>query len=121
MLLIRRSGHVYSDASTELVSGVESLVSSVVHLTTPTMVLCDQCTQGGILAGEPKGSIQPNGAYFASGPAEQTGKKKAIILLTDVFGLPLNNPKILADEFAEQVECDVWVPDIFAGESRWPY
>ncbi|KAF7316584.1 DLH domain-containing protein [Mycena indigotica] len=41
----------------------------------------------------------------------------AIILLTDIFGLPLNNARIIADNFAKSLECDVYVPDLFAGRS----
>jgi len=67
-----------------------------------------------VLDGEPTGIISSiDGAYFASGPDGTT--KRAIILLTDIFGLPLKNSKILADNFALQLRCDVWVPDFFAG------
>ncbi|KAJ7794125.1 hypothetical protein B0H14DRAFT_3093800 [Mycena olivaceomarginata] len=31
------------------------------------------------------------------------------------LGLKLKNPKILADQFAQYLKCDVWVPDVFAG------
>lgn len=33
-------------------------------------------------------------------------------------GLKLKNPKILADQFAQYLKCDVWVPDVFAGARR---
>jgi len=55
-----------------------------------------------------------DGAYLAAGPAEGN-KKAAVVLLTDIFGLPLKNSKILADIFAERLGVDVWVPDLFAG------
>ena len=41
---------------------------------------------------------------------------KAIICLTDMFGLDLVNPKIIADKYAEQLGCNVYVPDLFGGE-----
>ena len=65
--------------------------------------ICEHCTTGSILPGEPKG-VLINGAYFAAGhdPAQS---KKAILLLTDIFGLPVKNCKILADHFAEKVGC----------------
>lgn len=81
------------------------------------MAFCQHCTQGTVLPGEPKWSMQPNGAYFAPGQSDQTGTKNAVLLLTDIFGLPLKNSKIMADKFAEQLGCDVWVPDVFAGTS----
>jgi carboxymethylenebutenolidase len=82
---------------------------------------CEQCTQGYILPGEPAGSMV-NGAYFAPAPADAapSGLKKAIVLLTDIFGLPLKNSKILADDLAKRVGCDVWVPDFFEGASQAP-
>ena len=40
---------------------------------------------------------------------------KAIILLTDIFGVDLVNCKLNADEISKRVGCDVWVPDIFGG------
>jgi dienelactone hydrolase len=56
--------------------------------------------------------------YFAAAPNDATQRTKAIVLLTDIFGLPLPNPRILADQLAEQVGVDVWVPDFFNGASH---
>jgi dienelactone hydrolase len=54
--------------------------------------------------------------YFTAAPNDATQRTKAIILLTDIFGLPLPNPRIVADQLAEQVGVDVWVPDLFNGK-----
>ena len=77
---------------------------------------CEQCTQGYILPGEPAGTIV-DGAYLAQAPedAASSGPKRAIVYLTDIFGLPLKNSKIIADELSKRVGCDVWIPDLFAG------
>ncbi|KAJ7804047.1 hypothetical protein B0H14DRAFT_2885955, partial [Mycena olivaceomarginata] len=65
---------------------------------------CPDCFKGSVLDGEPTGVISGiDGAYFA--PA----------LPTQTPGLNLKNPKILADQFALHLACDVWVPDFFAG------
>jgi carboxymethylenebutenolidase len=53
--------------------------------------------------------------YFTPARGDSTQPTKAIILLTDIFGLPLPNPRIVADHLAEQVGVDVWVPDFFEG------
>ncbi|KAF8208909.1 Alpha/Beta hydrolase protein [Mycena galopus ATCC 62051] len=75
---------------------------------------CPDCFRGSVLDGEPTGHISDlDDAYFA--PGGNPGSKRAIILLTDGFGLKLKNPKILADHFALHLKCDVWVPDFFAG------
>jgi hypothetical protein len=74
---------------------------------------CPDCTNGGVLPGEPSGTFSTNGAYYAAAP--EPTSKRAVLLLTDVFGLALKNPKILADGLATRLACDVWVPDIFDG------
>lgn len=74
---------------------------------------CPDCFKGSVLVGKPTG-VMVQGAYFATGGLSD----RAIILLTDIFGLPLNNSQILADNFAKHLKCDVWVPDMFAGASR---
>ncbi|KAF7365251.1 DLH domain-containing protein [Mycena venus] len=96
---------------------------------------CPDCFTGSVLVGEPTGVISNiDGAYFANGGNSESESKRAIILLTDIFGvieplltknsaltsrcyegLKLKNPKVLADQFALNLKCDVWVPDLFAG------
>jgi len=53
-----------------------------------------------------------DGSYLAAAPSG-TPSKRAVVFLTDAFGLPLINCKIMADEFARRLDCDVWVPQIF--------
>jgi dienelactone hydrolase len=76
---------------------------------------CTYCYKGFVLPGEPKGSMVGQ-AYFTPAPSDATQQTKAIVLLTDIFGLPLPNPRIVADHLAEQVGVDVWVPDLFNGK-----
>lgn len=83
---------------------------------------CENCLTGYVLPGEPKGSFKGS-AYYVSGMPENStesatvggNEKKAIVLLTDSFGLALKNPKILADDFAKRFKCEVFVPDLFNG------
>jgi len=73
------------------------------------------CYKGFVLLGEPKGSmIGPD--YFTPARGDSSQPTKAIVLLTDIFGLPSPNPKIVADHLAEHVGVDVWVPDFFNGK-----
>ncbi|RDB27813.1 Hydrolase tropI [Hypsizygus marmoreus] len=81
---------------------------------------CPDCITGGLLPGEPTGSLSIQGAYLAPGPVNDTTSKRAIVFLTDAFGLPLKNCKILADKLATRLECDVWIPDYFAGKPLAP-
>jgi carboxymethylenebutenolidase len=72
------------------------------------------CHEGFLIPGEPKGSmIGPD--YFTPAPSDATERTKAIVLFTDIFGLPSPNPKIIADHLAEHVGVAVWVPDLFNG------
>ena len=88
---------------------------------------CDHCYQGYILEGEPQGEFF-DGAYLSPALKRKSSEESdssdedagggpscAIVLLTDIFGLALKNPKIIADELAARVGCDVWVPDLFDG------
>ncbi|KAG2010561.1 dienelactone hydrolase [Coprinopsis cinerea AmutBmut pab1-1] len=83
---------------------------------------CPSCIEGEILPGEPVGSIQAdfNGAYLSPGPPSKTGRGRAVIVCTDVFGLAIPNPKLVADRLASRLECDVWIPDYFAGQPIFP-
>jgi len=76
---------------------------------------CTYCYKGFVLPGEPKGSmVGPD--YFTPAPSSATDRSKAIVLLTDIFGLPLPNPRIVADHLAENIGVDVWIPDFFNGK-----
>jgi hypothetical protein len=75
---------------------------------------CTYCYKGFALPGEPKGTMVGQD-YFTAAPNDATQRTKAIVLLTDIFGLPLPNPRIIADHLAEHVGVDVWVPDFFNG------
>jgi len=75
---------------------------------------CENCYKGFVLPGEPKGTmVGPD--YFTAAPSDATQSSKAIVLLTDIFGVLLPNPRIVADHLAEHVGVDVWIPDFFNG------
>jgi len=76
---------------------------------------CENCSKGAVLPGSPAGTLTEDGAYFIAGPEPST---RVVVLLTDAFGLPLVNCKIIADNFSKSLDCDVWVPDIFNGASH---
>lgn len=77
--------------------------------------LCPNCVSGGILDGEPTGTME-SGAYFVRAETTADGPKKALVLLTDIFGLPLVNSKLIADKMSKKTGMDVWIPDIFDGK-----
>ena len=80
---------------------------------------CPDCISGNWLPGSPKGA-EENGVYLAKGSNQEDTKNKAVVVLTDIFGLSISNPKIIADTIAEQTGFDVWVPDLFNGASLRP-
>lgn len=79
------------------------------------MASCDNCKKGYLLPGEPTGSFvsDMDGAYLAKGP--ESYNKRAVVYLTDIFGLPLVNSRLMADKLAKSLSCDVWIPDLFDG------
>jgi carboxymethylenebutenolidase len=77
---------------------------------------CENCFKGTELPGTPSGKMVGD-AYLAAGPSDGAARqyKTGIVLLTDIFGLPLKNCKIMADILAQRLGVDVWVPDLFDG------
>ncbi|KAI9443154.1 dienelactone hydrolase endo-1-3,1,4-beta-D-glucanase [Lactarius indigo] len=76
---------------------------------------CPDCYKGFVLPGEPKGSMVGSD-YLTPARGDSPQPTKAIVLLTDIFGLALSNPRIVADHLAEHVSVDVWIPDFFNGK-----
>lgn len=78
------------------------------------MAFCSHCLDLNELTGTPSGSETKVGGvdtYVAKGASQQGG----IVIATDIFGLKIVNPKIVADQLAKQSGYSVYVPDIFPG------
>lgn len=78
----------------------------------PQAQFCIDCLSGSIHEGTPLGKIEDvagTSSYVA--PSPKSASNMTIILLTDVFGLALPNPKLLADEYSRH-GFNVIVPDI---------
>ncbi|KAH7050370.1 alpha/beta-hydrolase, partial [Auriculariales sp. MPI-PUGE-AT-0066] len=72
-----------------------------------------------LMKGQPTGTMVKIGGvdtYVARPPHIKKGCKEAIIFLTDIFGLPLPNNKLLADRFARETSLPVYVPDYLNGD-----
>lgn len=90
--------------------------------------LCEHCVSGTVLKGTPAGAwiTGQDGlmdAYYASAKANSTTadpkqlhSRSATLIITDVFGFDIPNPKIIADMLAEKSGQDFFVPDIFRGQ-----
>ncbi|KAJ7065401.1 dienelactone hydrolase endo-1,3,1,4-beta-D-glucanase [Mycena amicta] len=66
------------------------------------MSFCKDCVKGVTHDGTPQGKIEKIGGvecYIAT-PSVDYPKHKVVLFLTDVFGLPLPNSQLLADDFA---------------------
>ncbi|RPD64157.1 dienelactone hydrolase endo-1,3,1,4-beta-D-glucanase [Lentinus tigrinus ALCF2SS1-7] len=81
--------------------------------------LCDQCFQGVRHEGQPEGKIEKIGGVecYVATPTGDYLKNKVVLFLTDVFGIPLINNKLLADDFARNGYRTV-IPDLFQGDAR---
>ncbi|KAG8866689.1 hypothetical protein FRC20_007786 [Serendipita sp. 405] len=116
-----------------LVASLHPILSQIIPLPSPRArnmaQICTNCVEGHRLPGEPKGTLLPTiaplDAYFISGhgttevpsSASFTKTKNAIVIMTDIFGLSIPNLKVVADILASQLNTDVWVPDIFRGNT----
>lgn len=78
---------------------------------------CENCFKPNVLPGTPTGTVTKLDGYpydvYTSTSTE--GTKKAIVILTDIFGLLMPNPKVTADALKEKLGADVYVPDLFGG------
>lgn len=63
---------------------------------------------------------QSESKLSALGPQRSQEQKlnRAILFLTEGHGIYLPNAQLLADSFASQLDCDVIMPDQFAGQAR---
>ncbi|GLB45447.1 hypothetical protein LshimejAT787_2300070 [Lyophyllum shimeji] len=76
------------------------------------------CATDGLRQCVPTGYISTHGAYFAPSPninAKEEHSERAVLLLTDD---QLETTRILADNLALRLDCDVWVPDYLQGTRR---
>ncbi|KAI0263057.1 chlorocatechol-degradation protein [Gloeopeniophorella convolvens] len=81
------------------------------------MSFCEHCISGIRHEGTPEGTYEDiNGikTYVAT-PTTDYPKDKAILFLTDVFGLELPNNPLLIDDFARN-GFKVYAPDLFEGD-----
>ncbi|KAI0832002.1 alpha/beta-hydrolase [Trametes gibbosa] len=81
------------------------------------MSLCAHCISGVRHEGTPEGEIVQFGGvetYIAT-PTVDYPKDKVVLFLTDVFGLKLENARLLADDYARN-GFKVVMPDLFAGD-----
>ncbi|KAI0703746.1 alpha/beta-hydrolase [Cytidiella melzeri] len=78
---------------------------------------CDDCFKGVIHEGEAQGqSIQIGGVdCYVATPTGDYPKEKVVLFLTDIFGIPLINNRLLADSFARDGFKTI-IPDILNGD-----
>ncbi|KAJ7634473.1 dienelactone hydrolase endo-1,3,1,4-beta-D-glucanase [Roridomyces roridus] len=81
------------------------------------MSFCDDCFKGVTHEGTPEGKMEIIGGiecYIAT-PTVDYPKDNVVLFLTDVFGLALENNRLLADDFARNGFKTI-VPDLFNGD-----
>ncbi|KAI0351385.1 alpha/beta-hydrolase [Trametes cingulata] len=78
---------------------------------------CDDCVKGVRHEGEPEGKIEQIGGVecYVATPTGEYPKDKVVLFLSDVFGIPLVNNKLLADDFARNGFRTI-MPDLFQGD-----
>ncbi|KAK7054306.1 hypothetical protein VNI00_003499 [Paramarasmius palmivorus] len=85
------------------------------------MSLCAACISGVRYEGTPTGEIiDINGVkVYRALPEKDYDKTKAVLFLTDVFGLSLENNRLLADDFARN-GYQTYAPDYLNGDDVPP-
>ncbi|KAF7326112.1 Dienelactone hydrolase endo--beta-d-glucanase [Mycena kentingensis (nom. inval.)] len=80
-------------------------------------MICDDCFKGIRHEGTPEGRIETLDGVdcYLAAPSGEYAVDKAVLLFTDVFGLALENNKMLADDFARNGFFTI-VPDMFGGD-----
>ncbi|KAH6722856.1 hypothetical protein BKA61DRAFT_585387 [Leptodontidium sp. MPI-SDFR-AT-0119] len=99
---------------------------------------CDPSSPSPLWEGDPRGEIisidgvetyishgvqpSPTSENAKLGTSKETIKdpRRVILFLTEGHGIYLPNAQLLADSFAAHLNCDVLMPDQFAGQSRLP-
>ncbi|KAJ4356033.1 uncharacterized protein N0V89_004060 [Didymosphaeria variabile] len=78
---------------------------------------CPDCFRGGVVVGDPKGSIETlyDVPTYVAKPEGAPSSPSTIVYFTDAFGLDLVNNKVLADAYASATGIRVLVPDIIPG------
>ncbi|KAJ7498070.1 dienelactone hydrolase [Mycena galericulata] len=81
------------------------------------MSFCKDCVQGVTYEGAPEGKVETIGgvACYVATPTVDYPKDKVILFLTDVYGIPLPNSRLLADDFARN-GLKVVMPDYLHGD-----
>jgi len=81
------------------------------------MSLCKECISGVTHEGTPTGKIEKIGGVdvYVALPTGDYPKEKALLFLTDVFGVQLVNNQLLADDFAKN-GFQVYMPEYFKGD-----
>ncbi|KAJ7153879.1 hypothetical protein C8R43DRAFT_1186696 [Mycena crocata] len=82
------------------------------------MSFCKDCIKGVTHEGTPEGTIETIGGIecYVATPTVDYPTDKAILFITDVFGIPLLNNQLLADDFAGNGFKNI-VPDYLRGDA----
>ncbi|KAI0369105.1 alpha/beta-hydrolase [Pilatotrama ljubarskyi] len=79
---------------------------------------CEDCVKGVRHEGEPEGKIEQIGGVecYVATPKGEYSKEKVVLFLSDGFGIPLVNNKLLVDDFARNGFRTI-MPDLFQGDA----
>ena len=81
------------------------------------MSLKQCCATGSLHSGTPTGrldKVHGLDCYVADAPSGAQSKG-VVVIIPDAFGIALPNNRILADAYAKQTNCTVFLPDFMGG------
>ncbi|KAK2596219.1 hypothetical protein QQS21_006367 [Conoideocrella luteorostrata] len=77
---------------------------------------CNECIKGSIHKGQPKGTTELIHNLNTYVVGNRSAPKAIVIIYSDVFGLPLPNNRLIADQYASSGDYLVYLPDFFQGD-----
>ncbi|PNS16646.1 Protein AIM2 [Sphaceloma murrayae] len=80
------------------------------------------CATGSLHTGTPAGTVTKLHGLdtYVTHPPKTTSPQGIVVIIPDIFGWTLANSRILADEYARQVPCTVYLPNFMNGPAFGP-
>lgn len=74
------------------------------------------CKTGFFRTGNPEGTIKEIFGLNSYVVGEKLNSERVLVIITDIFGIDVQNTQLVADELSRHGKFQVYVPDIFGGD-----
>ncbi|PQE25993.1 Dienelactone hydrolase protein [Rutstroemia sp. NJR-2017a BBW] len=83
----------------------------------PECIACSDCLRGTVQAGTPKGTVSNVHGLPTYTARPESDPRGVIVLIPDIFGWELANPRLLADTYAREGRYLVYLPEFMNGQA----